>query len=273
MHNKVSPSYIIDLIEQITQTLYSKYASYKRVETYIKRWQQVDYYANDGYGDYPIYNFNIIYKEKEKIDVTATLNNASDDLIIQIAIDLGIEVVGIIYSIAKIESLDKHYYKNAKIIFDDAIKRVYDKPDESIGLANSALETIIKHILEQGKLNIKYNKKATLYDLTQTVLKGFKLFPSKDCIQDEINKIGSSLLCIAQSVETLRSEMTKFHGKDSSQYIVEVPLYAIFVVNTIATIGNFIISFYEKKYTTSDTENTLMVVSDENLINDDELPF
>ena len=67
--------------------------------------------------------------------------------------------------------------------------------------------------------------------------------------------------------------MTKFHGKDSSQYIVEDPLYAIFVVNTIATIGNFIISFYEKKYTTSDTENTLMVVSDENLINDDELPF
>ena len=55
-------------------------------------------------------------------------------MIIQIAIDLGIEVVGIIYSIAKIESLDKHYYKNAKIIFDDAIKAVDSAKQNNLSL-------------------------------------------------------------------------------------------------------------------------------------------
>lgn len=273
MENNFSPSYIIDLIEQITSKVFKKYTSYKRVETYIKRWQKVVDSGYNGYSEYEIYNFDIIHKEQEKIDVQATLNTASDELIIQIAIDLDIEVVGVIYTIARIEGLDKKCYKNAKKIFDEAIKRAYDKPDEAIGLANSALETVIKHIQEQGKLNIKYNKNDTLYDLTQKILKAFDLFPSKD-VKNEINKIGSSMLCIAQAVETLRSEKTKFHGKDSSQFIIDDPLYACFIINCVATVGNFLISFYEKKYNIV-IEEDVDISSDDyvDLINDDEIPF
>lgn len=281
MLNSLSPSYIIDLINKISEVLFKKYQSYKNVETYIQRWHKTIDYAYDEYNEYPIPNFNIFYKDdrNEKIDIIKTLNNAENELIIQIAIDLNIEVVGIIYSIAKIDGLSTDQYTNATQIFEEAIKRVYDKPDEAIGLANSALETIIKHILEQGILDIKYNKKDTLYDLAQKILKGFELYPSKT-MPTEINKIGSSLLCISQSIEALRSEKTKFHGKDSSQTIIKEPLYACFVVNCVATIGNFMISFYEKTYhlhKKNDNHNQKNCITTTQNINDllidEDIPF
>lgn len=276
MENRLSHSYVMDLIDTISETLFKKYQTYKKVEQYLKRWQKIVRYEQDGYYNepYPIFNFELIYKDetREKIDAINTLNQLEDELIIQMAIDLKIEVIGVIYSIAKIEGLDKTDYRQAKMIFDDAVKRVYDKPDEAIGLANSALESIIKHILEQRKLNVKYKKNDTLYNLTQTILKGLGYFPSKDT-ESNIKQIGSSLLNIAQTIESLRSEKTKFHGKDSSQNIIEDPLYACFIVNSVATLGNFLISFYEKKYADK-LDTKVMEKSDfDNLIPDDEIPF
>lgn len=277
MLDSLSPSYMIDLINKISDVLFKKYQSYKNVETYIQRWCKIVDYESDGYNEYPIYNFNIVYKdnEREKIDVVNTLNQAQNDLVIQMAIDLRIEVTGIIYSIAKIKGLDAEQYVNATQMFEEAIKRVYDKPDEAIGLANSTLETIIKHILEQGTLDIKYNKKDTLYELTQKILKGFELYPSKT-MPSEISKIGSSLLCISQSIEALRSEKTKFHGKDSSQSIIKDPLYACFVVNSVAIIGNFIISYYEKIQkipNKSDAMENFVPIDVNDLLSEDEITF
>lgn len=276
MENRLSHSYVMDLIDTLSETLFKKYQTYKKVEQYLKRWQKIVRYEQDVYYNeqYPIFNFNLIYKDetREKIDVINTLNQLDDELIIQMAIDLKIKVIGIIYSIAKIEGLDKTDYRQAKIIFDDAVKRVYDKPDEAIGLANSALESIIKHILEQKKLNVKYKKNETLYNLAQTILKGLECFPSKDT-ENNIKQIGSSLLNIAQAIESLRSEKTKFHGKDSSQNIIEDPLYACFIVNSVATLGNFLISFYENKY--ADELDTKVIENSEfeDSISEDEIPF
>jgi len=117
----------------------------------------------------------------------------------------------------------------------------------AIGTANSTLESIIKHILENDSISIKLNKKETLYDLTQDILKEFTLFPNLK-VPDEIRNIGSSLLKVSQNIEKLRSEKTTFHGKAKKDYIIKEPLYAYFVVNVISTIGLFLMSFYEKKY-------------------------
>lgn len=276
MGNLLSHSYVMDLIDKISDTLFKKYTTYKKVERYIKRWQKVVSYEQYGYNEpEPVYNFYPIYKDdnRDKVDVENTLNQLDDEMIIQMAIDLKIEVTGVIYSIAKIEGLNKSDYQQAKAIFEDAIKRVYDKPDEAIGYANSALESIIKHILEQGKLNVDYNKKDTLYTLTQKVLKGLDYFPSKD-VEEKIRQIGSSLLNISQSIELLRSEKTKFHGKDSTQYIIDDPLYACFVVNSVATLGNFLISYYEKIYNEQTNEKLNSTAEEEyDFISDDEIPF
>ena len=278
MNNMLSPRYIIDLIDDISETLFKRYKSYKKVEQYITRWRKIIDYEPCGYCDSePIYNFEIVYKEDsaKNIDTINTLNLMKEELIIQIAIDLDIKVAGVIYSIAKIEGLDKPDYKQARNIFDDAVKNVYEKPDEAIGYANSALESVIKHILEQGKIQIEYNPKDTLYDLTQKILKGLDYYPSKDTAQ-EIRTIGSSILSISKAIERLRSEKTKFHGKDSSQYIIDDPLYASFIVNCVATLGNFLITYYESKYqilNEKETQNSSAEYDFNDLISEDEIPF
>lgn len=38
------------------------------------------------------------------------------------------------------------------------------------------------------------------------------------------------------------------HGKTDNTYLVEESLYAVFIVNIVATIGLFLINFYELKY-------------------------
>lgn len=278
MNNLLSPRYVMDLIDNISETLFKKYKSYKKVEQYILRWREIIEYEPCGYYDaVPIYNFEISYKEDatKNIDTINTLNSMKEELIIQMAIDLDIEVAGVIYSIAKIEGLDKPNYKQAKNIFNDAIKNVYEKPDVAIGYANSALESIIKHILEQGKIKINYNPKDTLYDLMQKILKGLDYYPTKDTPQ-EIRTIGSSILSISKAIESLRSEKTKFHGKDSSQYIIDDPLYASFIVNCVATLGNFLITYYESKYQILDKKETKNNSADcdfEDLNFEDEIPF
>ncbi len=37
-----------------------------------------------------------------------------------------------------------------------------------------------------------------------------------------------------------------FHGQDSEKYLISEPIYAYFVVNACATVGLFLIDFYEK---------------------------
>ena len=82
------------------------------------------------------------------------------------------------------------------------------------------LETIVKHILESGILNIKYDKKETTYDLVKKILKGFDIFPNKE-LEQNIKNISSSLLTISQSIENLRSNITVTHGKGANDYIMK----------------------------------------------------
>jgi len=254
---KISPKYIIDLINKINEKLYAEYASYKKVQTYIERWREVVRYESWGYNnseEHPIYDFDIKFKENTtNIDLIETLNNIEDEKLLQIAIDLELEVPGFIYSVAKIEGITKQNYQIANQIFVDSIKKVYDRPDEAIGLANSALESIIKHILELNKLEVEYNPNDTLYKQTSNILKGLNFFPNKD-LEESIKRIGSSLLCITQEIEALRSDKTKFHGKGREQYIIDDPLYAFFVINCVSTIGHFLISYFEKTHIDATTQ-------------------
>lgn len=70
----------------------------------------------------------------------------------------------------------------------------------------------------------------------------------------EIKTIGSSLLSISQSIEKLRSEKTNLHGKTHEDYIVTDSIYAHFVVNSVATIGLFLNSFYKNQFPRENTE-------------------
>jgi len=54
------------------------------------------------------------------------------------------------------------------------------------------------------------------------------------------------LLNVSQAIENIRSNNTEAHGTEDE--IISDPLYAMLVVNTVATIGLFLLNYYEKHY-------------------------
>lgn len=221
-------------------------AKYLKVKHYILKWHRSE---EDGFNSWE--NFRVYYQGglDQKIDLAETLYNMPNDILIRIAIDLGIDTPALLPSVPQFKNILKDKNENAHQTFDRAIKNVFDHPDEAVSLANSALEGVIKSILSDDTFKgVSYNPKATLYDLTQVVLKQFKAFPDKDHELEEVSRIGSGLMTASQNIETLRSTKTKSHGKAKDDYIITDPLWAHFVVNSVATIGLFITQYFETKY-------------------------
>jgi len=257
--------YLMTLIKNIEDKLWEKFetSKYKNVKYYIQHWQEII----DERDNFFPYNFNIYYKDEKEneIDLTKTLHSIADpELLLKIAVDLGLELPDVIYAVPEIKGILADKYETAADIFNKAYDNIYNNPDTSILMANSALESIIKKICNDGYV-AKCNNKNTLYDLTIHILKEFNYFPVKD-LDKSIKSIGSSLLKCCQTIEHIRSANTIGHGKTENDYMIDDPLYAKFVINVISSIGLFLINYYEKKFLPS--KNNLVLPESE-----EELPF
>ncbi|BAQ24139.1 abortive infection family protein [Streptococcus troglodytae] len=246
MEYKISPVYRMKLLEKVEKEIWNRYKSYKDVEQYMKLNQ-----IYDGFGQV---DFDISYfsegKNKEKINLIETLRVIAQDIpdkLLKMAIDLGIETPDYIPSIPTFRNELKADYKNASTSFEKAFQNIEEDPAESVGYANSVLESIIKEILKDQRFDIDATK-LTNGKLVKAILKEFGLNPNSPQMPDEIKSIGSSLTTVSKAIEDLRSDKTSFHGHDSEKYLIDEPLYAYFIVNACATVGLFLINFYEKKF-------------------------
>ena len=122
-------------------------------------------------------------------------------------------------------------------------------------MANSTLEGILKEILKDDifKKNISEFSNKTLYELTNQILKELSLFPIGN-MPNEIKGIGSSMLSMNKNIEQLRSNKSRFHGKLKEDILIDESIYAYFIVNSVTTIGLFLISFYKTKFKAEETE-------------------
>lgn len=258
---KMKPDYQMKLIDDIEKNIWEKYSSYKKVELYIKKWHnciESDYRTGEEFC-----NFNIIYSNSN-VDLLSTLHNIDEEILIKIAIDLGIETPDFIPSIPTFKNILKSEYKVAGESFEKAFQQIEEHPDIAVGLANSTLESIIKEIIKNNAIKTKYDSNKTLYSLINDLLKEFQLFPSSN-MPKEIKTIGSSLLNISKNIEELRSDKTKFHGKIEDDYVINDSLYAYFIINCVTTIGLFLDSFFNKII--------LRVTNINNSSEDDNVPF
>ena len=237
---------MMSIINEISRKIWSKYKSYQTVTLYIERWQEE---TRHNY-NYPEYNFDIVYKQDDSgknINLLATLNKMDDELLFKIAVDLGLDIPDIIYAVPEIISLKSSDYRDVGISFEEAYKKIYADPSHAIALSQAALETVIKRICSDERFNQNEENKS-LYKLTTYILKKFQFLP-KQTDNNYIRNIGSSILNIAKNIEDLRSNCTKeAHGRLYEDYIIDDPLYAQLLVNTTATLGLFLLKFYEKKY-------------------------
>jgi len=230
------------LTNEVSEAIWLEYKSYKDVRLYIEKWHEVEVDWNNQWE-----NFSIVLKENGEIDLIKTLHGIDETTLLQMAVDIGVDTPDFIPCIATFRNDIKSDYKTASATFEKAFRQIETHPQISVGLANSALESIIKEIFKDERIKTKPRVGKTLYDLTCDLLKEFHLFPDSDS-PVEIKTIGSSFLAINKSIEKLRSEKTMFHGKTSDEYIIEDPLYTYFIVNSVATVGLFLNSFYKMKF-------------------------
>lgn len=258
MNNRISPRYQMSIIQNINDRLFELFKGYDDVCNYIEKWHEVDYYGNDE-------NFSVFFKDNEqkKIDVKKTLHNIDGDTLLKIAIDLGIETPDYIPCIPTFKNELKSNYEIASQTFDKAFKCVEEDPSLAIGLANSALESIIKEILNDTRIDIQWSEKDTLPSLIRSICKAFHYNTDNSC-PIEIKTIASSLISCSKAIEDLRSDKTILHGKLDKSYIVTDSLYAYFVVNAVTTIGLFFLKYFKTKYP-QETTNTSPSWDDDNL--------
>lgn len=230
------------LIKEISEAILADYQSYKEVYFYIDKWHIVQTDWNNHWE-----NFGILTTKDGEIDLLATLHNIDGETLLKIAIDLGVDTPDFIPTIPTFRNEIKSDYKTASATFEKAFKQIGIHPDIAIGLANSALESIIKEIFKGKRIINKPKQGKTLYDLTVELLKELQLFPRGE-MPIEVRTIGSSLMSVNQSIEKLRSTKTGFHGKTNDDYIIKDPLYAYFILNSVSTVGIFLINYYKGKF-------------------------
>ena len=255
MENDISPKYLMNLINRVNLALFAEFDNARSIRYYISKWHRQD--------DFNWENFSMIFDNNGDIDVFETLHTMKGTTVLQIAVDLGLETPDFIPSVATFKNEIVSDFKTASSTFDKAFKNIEQHPDVAIGLANSALESIIKEILSDDRITTKSKGGNTLYDLTCDLLKEFQLYPNSD-IPIEIRTIGSNLLAVNQSIEKLRSTKTTFHGKVPSDILIDDSLYAYFVINSVTTVGSFLKSFYTKKFPKLKYQNSEAI---------DDLPF
>ena len=260
MNNKISPKYQMGLIQNINDKLYELYKSYDDVENYIEKWREE-------YDDFGNANFHIQYKDEghTKIDLKKTLHQINGETLLKIAIDLDIATPDYIPCVSTFKNELKSIYEIASQTFDKAFKNVEDHPSLAVGLANSALESVIKEILKDKRIIVQWNEKETLSSLIQSICKAFQLNTDNSC-PIEIKTIASSLIKCSRAIEDLRSDKTILHGKVDGNYIVSDSLYAYFVVNAVSAIGLFLLNYYREKYP-AQAKNTPLIYDA------DDLPF
>lgn len=260
MNQSISPKYQMDIVQKISTCLFEQFRSYENVETYLSKWHQEERSWNNFWE-----NFQFYYRDeaKKKIDAAKTLHNIDGETLLKIAIDLGIETPDYIPSIPTFKNELKSSYETASLTFEKAFRNVEIDPSLAIGLANSALESIIKEILKDSKINVKWNENETLTKLIRNICKAFGI-QSNDNFPNEIKTLASSLISIGNSIEVLRSDKTEFHGKTDGDLIIKDSVFAYFVVNATTTVGLFLLNFYKSNYP---------LVNKSETISDDELPF
>jgi hypothetical protein len=260
MENTISPKYLMKLIAEIGTALQFHFKSdYDNILFYFEKWHK----HNDGYNSNDYWkNFTIYKYDNSVINLAKTLNNIDTDTLLKIAIDLGVDTPDFIPSIPTFRNEIKAKYTSASATFESAFRKIESEPNIAIGLANSALESIVKEILKDDRIRSKIKNNKTLYDLTSEILKVFQLFPNSE-MPEEIKTIGSSLLAISQGIEKLRSDKTDFHGKTNDDYKIEDSLYSYFVVNCVTTVGLFLNSYYKTKFPKPIVENKNPTIEDD----------
>lgn len=233
----LSPSYIMDLAAKVERHIGERFESSDDARRYLEHWHR-----GEGWNDQ---NFEIVY-EFEVANVAETLHGMHPELLVRIAMDLGVDTPGMLPSIPKFRNTLKDQSPYALASFDRAVRSVIDEPEEAVRAASSTLESLLKTIANDENLGIKESADGQVCArLLNTVLDGLEMKSGLQ-VPPEIRTIAKRLQGIGDSVFDLRSNKTLAHGPEPDAYVIDDPVWSELVVNATATLGMFLWEFYSK---------------------------
>ncbi len=235
-YGNISPKYMMGLVRRVEAALQKEYPSPDDVRYYLEKWYE---------GDMDYENFKF-YTISHKLDLLRTLHDMPSDLLIRIAIDLGVDTPGMLPSIPIFVNTLKDQNSNAQENFERAVRNVCEHPDDAVALASSALEGLLKTIGCDKDLGISEVVSRQIgRKLVISVVRALGLASGSECPR-EINQIARSLQGVCDAVIELRSNNSSAHGHQSGEYVIDDPLWAELVVNATATVGLFLWEYYER---------------------------
>jgi hypothetical protein len=255
---KLSPLFKMNLIQQIEDTLWNMpgTSKYKWVENYLYKWKPYQYDENDNIIKEGMFD---IYKQdgQNTIDLNKTLHRIDDDnLIIQIALDLNIQIPQFIPAVKEFEvKLGEFTYVKVRTQFQKTCEDVFDNPSNSVTLAYTTLESLIEHIAEGENISLT----GTLPKKVGTVLNTMS-----EEVEQELISFVKTLTNLTTQLEDLRSNKATGHGTKSTIKLIDNIELATFIVNATASIGLLLIDIVSKQD---------ILISDEREIDFEEIPF
>jgi Abortive infection C-terminus len=266
-YDSISPKYVMSLISQVHDKIWELYKTYEDVKFYVLKW-------HEDYGNFDE-NFPLAFKDDNRfqLNLKTTLHSMPANILVRVAIDLGIETPGYLPAIATFRNVLLDQNQSAYQNFDRAVKNVYEQPDLAVALASSALEGLIKAILSHDTFNGSDQtfRNKSLSKLVVAIVKEFG-FDDKTRCPPELQALAGKLRSIGSSIDDLRSDKSSAHGKAAGDYVVDDPLWASFAVNTTASVGLFLWEYFEKKYK-PEKKRQSEEVPDLVGINLDDIPF
>lgn len=122
------------------------------------------------------------------------------------------------------------YWKKAQLA-------VEIEPKDAVTQAYSLIETVCKHILEQKKVSLSSDM--SLRSLLNETIKALKICPEEKLLSEDIKKMSSGVISIAQGVGNLRSHFGSAHGRGAKHVELD-PSKARLVVNSSGVITTFL---------------------------------
>lgn len=235
-YKDISPLYMQKLKNRVETTLWNLFdeSKYRQVEEYISRWHEAD-----GFWE----NF-CVYSKGDHIDLSRTLAEMPNDILIRLAADIGVETPGMLPCVPVMKNILNQNNTNAYSNFERAASNVYDHPDQAVALAASSLEGIIKTIL-QGVNPEAPAKNSSLTKLTNAVVKEL-IRTCDDETPKEIQTLATQIRGLGNTIDNLRSDKSIAHGKVAGEYVIDDELWAEAVVNITATLGILLWRLYER---------------------------
>lgn len=183
----------------------------------------------------------------KRVYVEELLSSASNDIVIEIASQLGLYRSKTTATENLENYLQTEGYKAAHDDFERAMSYIETDPEQAMGSASSILESICKGILE--RLNKLLPKDQTLKSLIKATYGAMDLSPDSHADHD-IKQVLGGIANAAIGIGAIRTKYSSFHGRTDTQKKYRLTArHARLTVGSSAVLGCFLIETYLERFT------------------------